>query len=50
MRIDLDEELYYRILTAPKLSGNIPRDYMLLNNFLNWFEAVVYNKADMRTE
>ena len=50
MRIDQDEELYYRILTAPKLSGNIPRDYMLLNNFLNWFEAVVYNKADMRAE
>lgn len=50
MRIDSDEELYYRILTAPKLSGNVLRDYMLLNNFLNWFEAVVYNKADMRTE
>lgn len=48
--IDKDEELYYRMLTAPKLSGGVPRDYMLLNNFLNWFDATVYNKIGMRTE
>ena len=50
MHIDKDDDLYYRMLTAPKLAGNIPRDHMMLNNFLNWFDSVVYNKIDMRPE
>ena len=50
MKVDSSDDLYYRYVTAPKLSSNIPRDHMMLNNFLNWFDAVVYNKIDMRQE
>ena len=45
-RVDSDDELYNKIISASPLAGNIPKDYMLLNNFLNWFDAVVYNKID----
>jgi hypothetical protein len=48
--IDNDDDLYNRILAASPFAGNIPRDYVMLNNFLNWFESVVYNKIDMREE
>ena len=50
MRLDSDEDLYNRVISAPPLASGIPRDYMILNNFLNWFDAVVYNKIDMREE
>ena len=50
MRLDSDEDLYNRIISAPPLASGIPRDYMILNNFLNWFDSVVYNKLDMREE
>jgi hypothetical protein len=45
-QVDNDDELYNKIVNATPLAGNVPRDYMLLNNFLNWFDAVVYNKID----
>ena len=48
MRLDSDEDLYNRVISAPPLAAGIPRDYMILNNLLNWFESVVYNKQDMR--
>jgi hypothetical protein len=48
-KLDEDEDLYNRFLNSPKLAGGVPRDYMILNNFLNWFDSVVYNKIDMRT-
>jgi two-component system sensor histidine kinase NblS len=47
MRLDSDEDLYNRVISAPPLASGIPRDYMILNNFLNWFDSVVYNKIDM---
>jgi hypothetical protein len=50
MMIDQDDDLYNSIVTAPPLAAGIPKDYMLLNNFLNWFDATVYNKIDMREE
>jgi hypothetical protein len=50
MRLDSDEDLYNRVISAPPLASGIPRDYMILNNFLNWFDAIVYNKIDMREE
>jgi len=43
-QVDSDDELYNKIVNSTPLAGNVPRDYMLLNNFLNWFDAVVYNK------
>jgi len=45
-QVDSDDELYNKIVNSTPLAGNVPRDYMLLNNFLNWFDAVVYNKID----
>jgi alpha(1,3/1,4) fucosyltransferase len=48
MLLDNNDDLYNRVLSAPKLADNIPRDYMLLNNFLNWFDAIVYNKLSAK--
>jgi hypothetical protein len=47
-KVDNDDELYNKMVSASPLAGNVPRDYMLLNNFLNWFDAVVYNKIDCK--
>jgi len=47
-KVDNDDELYNKMVSASPLAGNVPRDYMLLNNFLNWFDAVVYNKIDRK--
>jgi hypothetical protein len=46
MRVDQDEDLYDTIVAASPLIANIPKEYMLFDNFLNWFDAVVYNKID----
>lgn len=46
--VDNDDNLYNQIVSESPLAGNIPRDYMLLNNFLNWFDSVVYNKIDRK--
>lgn len=48
MYVDSNEELYNMYLEEPPLLNGLPKDYMLLNNFLNWFDAVVYNKIEMR--
>jgi hypothetical protein len=50
MRIDSDDDLYNRIISAPPLSSGIPKEHMMLNNFLNWFDSVVYNKIDMKED
>ena len=42
--IDNDDELYRSYLTAPKFINNLPPSYLILDNFLNWFDAVVYNR------
>lgn len=44
MKVDEDGELYKKIVSAPKFNANIPPSYIFNNNFLNWFDAVVYNK------
>jgi len=44
MRVDSDEDLYQRYIDAPKFNAGIPPSYMILDNFLNWFDAIVYNK------
>jgi hypothetical protein len=48
MRIDSNEDLYQSMIAEPAFSSNIPRDYVLLSNFLNWFESIVYNRIDAR--
>ena len=50
MKVDSDADLYQSMLAEPAFASNIPRDYVILNNFLNWFDSIVYNKIDMREE
>jgi hypothetical protein len=40
--------VYNQYLEHPPLLNGLPKDYMILNNFLNWFDAVVYNKIEAR--
>ena len=49
MHVDSDHALYSEYMEQPKLLDNIPRDYMMLTNFLNWFDSIVYNKIEMRS-
>ena len=48
MEIDADDRLYNEIVNQPKFAANVPPSYMVLDNFLNWFDAVVYNKILQR--
>lgn len=48
IEVDSNRELYEKTLTAPKFINNIPPSYLILDNFLNWFDAVVYNKILQR--
>ena len=48
--LDNNDDLYYSVLNSEPFSDNVPRDYVLLNNFLNWFDAIVYNRINMREE
>lgn len=48
MEIDQDEKWYNSILTANKFLYNIPPSYYFIDNFLNWFDAIVYNKIETR--
>lgn len=42
--LDNDADAYNAMLNAPKFKNGIPPSYIMLDNFLNWFDAVVYNK------
>jgi hypothetical protein len=44
LKVDDNQPLYDEILNAPKFINNIPPTYLLYNNFLNWFDSVVYQK------
>lgn len=48
MKVDSDESLYEEIVNQPKFVGNVPPYYFFFNNFLNWFDAVVYQKIHSR--
>jgi len=48
IKVDNDKKLYNEIVKAPKFINNIPPSYLILDNFLNWFDAVVYNKILQR--
>lgn len=50
MRVDSDDELYNAIVRQPKFMYNIPPTYIFANNFLNWFDAVVYKKIGARKD
>ena len=44
IEIDNNDDEYNRIVNAPKFLYNIPNDCIILDNFLNWFDSVVYTK------
>jgi hypothetical protein len=44
LAVDKDPDLYNSYLEAPKFKNNIPPAHIMLDNFLNWFDAIVYNK------
>jgi hypothetical protein len=48
MHVDSNDDLYNHILTRPKFAFNIPPSYYFLDNFLNWFDAIVYRKIETR--
>ena len=48
LRVDRDDILYNSYLNAPKFLNDIPPSHIMINNFLNWFDAVVYNKILQR--
>jgi len=47
--IDNNDEMYYNITSQPKFRHNIAPSCMIYDNFLNWFDAIVFNKLYMRT-
>ena len=49
IKIDNDDNLYNDMISQPKLKYGIPPSCMIYDNFLNWFDAVVYNKIYART-
>ena len=48
MEVDRSPELYNEYLSQPPMLNGLPKDYMILNNFINWFDSVVYNKIEAR--
>lgn len=41
LEIDSNDELYNKIVNQNKFWYNIPNECVLINNFLNWFDAIV---------
>lgn len=48
IEIDNDDNLYKSIVSQPKLMYNVPTDLMVLDNFLYWFDTIVYKKREAR--
>ena len=45
IQLDNSPELYQATLDEPKFTCNIPPSYFFMDNFLNWFDAIVYKKV-----
>lgn len=48
VRIDNDDGLYNDMIAQPKFRHNMTPSAMVYDNFLNWFDAIVYNKIYKR--
>jgi hypothetical protein len=48
LEIDNNKSKYDEILNEPKFIKNIPPNYVNLNNFLDWFDSIVYKKIKYR--
>lgn len=49
-KLDEDDNAYNAMLAQPKFVHNIPPYYVNLDNFLNWFDAIVYRKIKKRED
>jgi hypothetical protein len=47
-KVDDYHDYYDWMVNQPKFTEGVLPEYLLYNNFLNWFEAVVYNKVSKR--
>jgi hypothetical protein len=48
VKVDNDDSMYNTMISESKLKHNIPPSCLIYENFLNWFDAIVYNKIYMR--
>ena len=48
IEVDNNDDLYYNYVSQPKFRHNLPPKEMMYDNFLNWFESVVYEKRFAR--
>jgi len=46
--MDENDDYYEWTVNQPKFTGGVLPDYLLYNNFLNWFESIVLKKAHKR--
>jgi len=46
--IDNNDELYQKMLNEPAFTCNLPNECMIYDNFLNWFDSIVFKKKYMR--
>lgn len=47
--LDNDKNAYNNMLNESKFTNNIAPDYINLDNFLNWFDSIVYKKINIRS-
>lgn len=48
IELDNNDDMYNEVLAQPKFTSNVPNDCVVIDNFLNWFDAVVYTKRFAR--
>jgi hypothetical protein len=49
-KLDENDDLYNSHISQPKFVHNIPPFYVDLENFLNWFDAIVYRRIKKRED
>jgi len=47
-KVDDNDEFYEWTVNQPKFTEGVLPEYLMYNNFLNWFEAIVYNKVNKK--
>ena len=47
-KVDDNKNFYDWMINQPKFTQAVLPDYMLYNNFLNWFDSIVYNQIHKR--
>ena len=47
-KVDDNKNFYDWMINQPKFTQAVLPNYMLYNNFLNWFDSIVYNQIHKR--